>query len=54
MPASAGSLLPLGLLGWAGVATNSHAGNSDADKAVERLSMVVTWFMLVLFFEAKT
>ena len=39
----------LGCLGWAGAAPKPHAASSDADAAIELLSEVVTWLVLVWF-----
>ena len=39
----------LGSLGWAGAAPKPHAASSDADTAIELLSEVVTWSVLVWF-----
>ena len=37
----------LGCLGWADAAPKPHAASSDADTAIELLSEVVTWSVLV-------
>ena len=36
-------------LGWAGAVPKPHAGNNDGDTAIELLSEVVTWLVLVWF-----
>ena len=36
-------------LGWAGAAPKPHAASSDPDTAIELLSEVVTWSVLVWF-----
>ena len=48
-PGSDRRLSLLGSLGWAGAAPKPHAASSDADTAVELLSEVVTWSVLVWF-----
>ena len=49
LPASDRWLSILGCLGGAGAAPKPHAASSDADTAIERLSKVVTWSVLVWF-----
>ena len=49
LPAPDGRLSLLGSLGWAGAAPKPHAASSDRDTAIERLSEVVTWLVLVCF-----
>ena len=49
LPASDRRLSPLGSLGWAGAAPKPHAVSSDAGTAIEFLSEVVTWSVLVWF-----
>ena len=49
LPASDRRLSLLGSLGWAGAAPKSHAASSDANPAIELLSEVVTWSVLVWF-----
>ena len=47
LPASDGRLSLLACLGWAGTAPKPDAASSDADTAIELLSEVVTWSVLV-------
>ena len=49
LPAPDGRLSHLGSLGWAGAAPKPHAASSDANPAIELLSEVVTWSVLVWF-----
>ena len=49
LPATVRRLFFLGPLGWAGAAPKPHAGSSDGDTAIELLSEVVPWLMLVWF-----
>ena len=49
LPAQARRVSLLGCLGWAGAAPKHHAASSDADTAIELLSKVVTWPVLVWF-----
>ena len=44
----------LGCFGWLGAAPKPHAGSSDGDRAIKRLSEVVTWSVLVWFARPKT
>ena len=47
--ASARRLSLLRFLGWADAAPKAHAGSSDGDTAIELLSEVVTWMVLIWF-----
>ena len=49
LPASDKRLSPSGCLGWADAAIRPHTASSDADRAIKRLSKVVTWSMFVWF-----
>ena len=49
LPALDRRLSLLGSLGWAGAARKPHAASSDANPAIELLSEVVTWSVLVWF-----
>ena len=49
LPSSEKRLSLLGSLGWAGAAPKPHAPSSDANPAIERLSEVVPWSVLVWF-----
>ena len=49
LSAPATRLLLLGSLGWAGAAPKHHAASSDGGTAIELLSEVVTWSVLVWF-----
>ena len=49
LPATSRRLSLMGSLGWASAAPEPHAGNSDGDIAIELLSEVVTWLVLVWF-----
>ena len=49
LPASDKRLSLLGSLGWAGTASKPYAASSDANPAIELLSEVVTWSVLVWF-----
>ena len=49
LPAPARRLSLLGSLGWTGAAPKPHAGNIDGDTAIELLSEVLTWLVLVWF-----
>ena len=49
LPGSDRRLSLFGSVGWAGAAPKPHAASSDADTAIEVLSDVVTWLVLVRF-----